>query len=102
MSAKLVVLYAQPADPAAFDAHYRDVHVPLVEQLPDVQRWSLAKFAAAADGGDLPYYQIVELHFADADTVNAAFATEAGQAAVADYGEMAPEGSRIFVAVTDD
>ena len=101
MTAKLVVLYATPDDPAAFDAHYRDVHVPLVEKIPGVQRWSVAKFVGAADDGDVPFHQIVELHFADPDALRAAFASDEGKAAAADYGQLAPAGSRMFIAVAD-
>jgi uncharacterized protein (TIGR02118 family) len=101
MSAKLVVLYGTPDDPATFDAHYRDVHAPLVEKIPGLQRWSSAKFVAAADNGDVPYYQIVELHFADADAIQAAFGSGEGQAAAADYGQIAAPGSRMLIAVSD-
>jgi uncharacterized protein (TIGR02118 family) len=101
MPAKLVVLYGIPDDSAAFDAHYRDTHAPLVEKIPGLQRWSLAKFVGAADGGDVPYYQVVELHFADASDIDAAFGSEDGKAAAADYGVLAPPGSRMFVAVSD-
>jgi uncharacterized protein (TIGR02118 family) len=101
MGAKLVVLYGNPDDPAAFDAHYRDVHAPLVEQIPGLERWSAAKFVGAADNGDVPYYQIVELHFADTDAVQAAFGSSEGQATAADYGQLAPPGSRMFIAVTN-
>ena len=101
MSAKLVVLYGTPDDPASFDAHYRDVHAPLVDKIPGLVRWSSARFVGAADNGDLPYHQIVELHFADADAVQAAFGSSEGQAAAADYGQIAPPGSRMFIAVSD-
>ncbi|MGH8862932.1 MAG: EthD family reductase [Jatrophihabitantaceae bacterium] len=101
MGAKLVVLYGKPADAEAFDAHYRDVHAPLVEKIPGLERWSSAKFVGAADGGEVPFHQIVELHFADADSVQAAFGSEEGKAAAADYGGIAPEGSRMFIAVSD-
>ena len=101
MSAKLVVLYGTPEDAAAFDTHYRDVHAPLVEKIPGLERWSSAKFVGAADNGDVPFHQIVELHFADADAVHAAFASDEGQAAAADYSQLAPPGSRMFIAVAD-
>ena len=35
---RLVVSYGQPADPAAFDAYYRDVHTPLALQQPGLVR----------------------------------------------------------------
>jgi uncharacterized protein (TIGR02118 family) len=34
MTVKLVVLYTQPGDPAAFDEHYLGVHMPLVAAGP--------------------------------------------------------------------
>lgn len=101
MPAKLVVLYGTPEDSDAFDAHYRDVHAPLVDKLPGLQRWSMAKFVAAADGGDVPYHLVVELHFADPGAIDAAFGSPEGKAAAADYRTIAPTGSRMFVAVSD-
>jgi uncharacterized protein (TIGR02118 family) len=100
MAAKLVVLYGRPEDPETFDAHYRDVHAPLVDRLPGLQRWSLARFVGAVDGGDVPYYQVAELHFAQAGDIEAAFGTDEGKAAGADYQQIAPEGSRMFIAVS--
>jgi uncharacterized protein (TIGR02118 family) len=101
MTAKLVVLYGIPDDADAFDAHYRDVHAPLVDKLPGLQRWDAAKFVGSPDGGEVTYYQIVELYFADADALNAAFGSDGGKAAAADYGTIAAPGSRMFVAVSD-
>jgi uncharacterized protein (TIGR02118 family) len=101
MSAKLVVLYATPDDPDAFDAHYRDVHVPLVDNVPGVEKFEWATFAAAADGGEMTYHLIAELHFADPDALQTALATDEGKAAADDYGKIAPAGSRMFVAVAN-
>jgi uncharacterized protein (TIGR02118 family) len=101
MAAKLVVLYGTPDDPDAFDAHYRDVHGPLVDKIPGLRRWDTAKFVGTPDGGDLPYRLIVELYFDGPGDIDAAFGSDEGKAAAADYGQIAPEGSRMFVAVTD-
>jgi uncharacterized protein (TIGR02118 family) len=32
MTARFIALYETPADPAAFDRHYRDVHIPLARR----------------------------------------------------------------------
>ena len=37
MAARLIVLYSPPDDPAAFDAHYRDVHTPMVRRYPGLR-----------------------------------------------------------------
>jgi uncharacterized protein (TIGR02118 family) len=102
MTAKLVVLYTQPDDPAAFDEYYLGVHMPLVAKIPGLQRAEAGRFAAALDGGEQTYYRIAELYFADQDAMGAAFGSPEGTATAADYGKIAPPGSRMFVEVVDD
>jgi uncharacterized protein (TIGR02118 family) len=102
MAVKLVVLYAHPEDPAAFDKHYLDVHMPLARQLPGLRRAETGTFTAALDGGEQTFYRIAELHFDDQDAMGAAFASEQGKATAADYQQIAPPGSRMFVEIPDD
>ncbi len=45
MAVRLIALYNQPDDPAAFDAHYRDVHAPMVRRYPGLR--DLRNFATA-------------------------------------------------------
>jgi|SRR5580658_469172 uncharacterized protein (TIGR02118 family) len=101
MTVKLVVLYTQPDDPAAFDEHYLGVHGPLVEKIPGLQRFEIGKFVAALDGGEQTYYRIAELYFADQAAMDAAFGSPEGGATAADYGQIAPPGSRMFVVTVD-
>jgi len=102
MTVKLVVLYTTPADPAAFDDHYLTVHAPLARAMPGLLHFESGRFVAAADGGDLTYYRVAELTFADQDALAAASTSPQGRETVADYQQIAPEGSRMFVSVTDD
>lgn len=102
MTVKLVVLYTRPDDADAFDRHYFAAHMPLVGRLPGLQRAETARLVAAADSGEQTYYRITELYFADQGALNAAFGSEEGKAAVADYQNIAPPGSRLFVAVLDE
>ena len=37
--ARMVVIYRTPKDPAAFDAHYFEVHVPLAKKLPGLRKY---------------------------------------------------------------
>lgn len=101
MTVKLVVLYTQPDDAAAFDEHYLGVHGPLVDKVPGLERWEGAKFVAAADGGELTYHRTAELYFPDMDALQAALATDEGKQTAADYQEIAPPGSRMFIAAVD-
>jgi uncharacterized protein (TIGR02118 family) len=102
MTVKLVVLYTQPDDAERFDEHYLGVHAPLVHDIPGLQRFEGARIAAAADGGEQTYFRIAELYFADQAGLQAALGSEQGKATAADYQQIAPPGSRMFVADVDD
>jgi len=101
MTIKLVVLYTQPDEPAAFDEHYFGVHMPLVEKLPGLERAETGRFTMALDGGEQTYYRVAELYFADQDTMNAALGSPEGAETAADYGRIAPPGSRMLIEVVD-
>ena len=101
MTVKLVVLYTQPDDADAFDEHYLGVHGPLVDTIPGAQRWEGARFVAAADGGEQTYYRMAELWFTDQAALEAALASDEGKQTAGDYQQIAPPGSRMFVAAVD-
>jgi uncharacterized protein (TIGR02118 family) len=102
MTVKLVVLYTHPDDADAFDRHYLDVHMPLVRKIPGLQRTEAGRLVSALDGGEHTYYRIAELYFADQKALGAGFASAEGKATAADYQQIAPPGSRMFVEVLDD
>ncbi|KNZ31460.1 MAG: hypothetical protein AD742_15705 [Methylibium sp. NZG] len=60
---KLSVLYAHPADPVAFEAHYRDTHLPLVAGVPGLGRSETAKGLPGPDGSTPPFYRLFEAWF---------------------------------------
>lgn len=101
MPVKVVVLYTPPADPEEFERHYRETHMPLVAKLSGLQSASTARFMAAADGGDLPWYRTAELVFADEQAMQQALGSEEGRAVSSDFQAIAPPGSRLFVAAAD-
>lgn len=101
MTVKLVVLYTQPDDADAFDEHYLGKHGPLVNSVPGLERWEGARFIAAADGGEQTYHRMAELYFTDEAAMKAAQATDEGRATAGDYQQIAPPGSRRFVAAVD-
>src|SRR5271166_2085623 len=97
MTVKLVALYTQPDDPDVFERHYAETHVPMVHQIPGLQRLETGRFIAEADGGEAIFYRTASLYFADRAALDRALATAEAQAAVADYAKIAPPGSRILV-----
>ncbi|MBO0824196.1 MAG: EthD family reductase [Actinobacteria bacterium] len=102
MTVKLVVMYTQPADKAAFDQHYLGVHVPLVGKLPGLQRFESGTITSALDGGEQTFHRIAELYFADRAAMDAAFSSPEGGATAKDYQAIAPPGSRMLVEQIDD
>ena len=101
MTVKLVVLYTQPDDAGAFDEHYLGTHGPLVDRIPGLERWESARFVAAADGGEQTYHRMAELYFTDEAAMRAALASDESKATAADFQQIAPPGSRRFVAAVD-
>jgi uncharacterized protein (TIGR02118 family) len=100
MTVKFVILYTQPDDPEEFDQHFLGVHMPLVSKIPGLERAETARFVAAVDG-EQTYYRQTELYFADSKALNAAFGSDEGKALAAHYDQIAPPGSRRFVARLD-
>lgn len=98
MTAHFLALYEKPADPEAFDRHYREVHIPLGRRLPGLRRYTVARDATAVRG--VPYYLIAELVWETMDDLRAAFASPEGRATAADAArlqDLAPVRSMIFV-----
>jgi uncharacterized protein (TIGR02118 family) len=80
MTAKIVALYKKPQNPQEFDKRYFEEHVPLVNKMPGVQRWEIAKYAGAVNG-EQPYYMIVELYYENLDALKASLESKEGKVA---------------------
>jgi uncharacterized protein (TIGR02118 family) len=98
MTARFLALYESPADPEAFDRHYREVHVPLARRLPGLRRYTIGRdIVPVRDGA--PCYLVAELEWDTMDDLRAAFASPEGRATAADAArlqELAPVRSMIF------
>ncbi|NYE21154.1 EthD family reductase [Microbacterium immunditiarum] len=88
---KLLVLYPEPVDRAAFERHYRDVHLPLCARLPGLVDMAFALGVDEPDGG--PYFAVFEATFASAEALGAALASPEGQAVQADVPNYATGGA---------
>jgi len=86
----MVVIYRTPEDPAAFDRHYVDVHLPLAHQLPGLRRYEVSERPIATPAGDTEPYLIAILHFDSLEAIRQAFATAEGRACAADRRILAP------------
>jgi uncharacterized protein (TIGR02118 family) len=87
----MVVIYKKPEDPAAFDKHYFEVHVPLAKQLPGLRKYEVSKGPVVAIAGGQKPYLIGILHFDSMAALKEAFASECGKACAADRRVLAPD-----------
>lgn len=66
---KLVALYKQPLDAAAFDEAYFNSHMPLISRVPGLKKTIITRFTRTLVGEG--YYMMAEMFFADADALKA-------------------------------
>lgn len=97
MTVKLTVVYTQPDDPEAFDKHYMEVHAPIVQRWPGIQRVELSRVSGGPMGSPSPYHWIADLYFADEAALNQALGSPEGAEAGKDFGNIAPPGSFMTV-----
>ena len=86
--AQLVVMYQTPTDVAAFDKHYSEKHIPLVEAIPGVRKYEISRGPVATPAGPSVFHLVAIVHFDDLVAIQKAFGSAEGQAAVADRSEF--------------
>jgi uncharacterized protein (TIGR02118 family) len=84
---KLVALYKQPADAAAFDKAYFETHLPLIEKVPGLQSTQITRFTRGLVGEG--YYLMAEMHFVDETALKAAMKSPEMAAAGANLDSFA-------------
>ena len=94
---RLIALYNAPEDADAFDAHYRDVHTPIVSRYPNLRDLRLSKVAGVG-GRPAPYYLMAEMTFDTFADLDGALGSEAGAESARDLRNFAAAGATLFVA----
>ena len=89
---RLIALYSQPEDPAAFDAHYRDVHAPIVRRYPDLRGLRLTQARSAWRRRDPAFYLVAEMAFDSRADLDEALASDAGRESGRDLRNFAGAG----------
>ncbi|HET6380618.1 MAG TPA: EthD family reductase [candidate division Zixibacteria bacterium] len=97
MTARLIVLYHAPEDTEAFDAHYRDVHTPIVQRYPNLRELRVTR-AAGVGGREPPFYVMAEMVFDTRADLDAALSSEAGTESARDLRNFASGGVTMFIA----
>jgi len=99
--AKMLVIYKTPADPAAFERHYHDIHVPLAKQLPGLHRYEISR-APIMDvlPGETPY-RVATLYFDSLEAIRTAFDSEIGRACAVDRRKFAGDDDLVTMLLFD-
>jgi uncharacterized protein (TIGR02118 family) len=90
----VTIAYGHPQDPAEFDAHYSQTHVPIAAKIPNALSFS-AGHCETLDGTPPPSYLLASVAFADKEAAVAALTSPEGQAAAADTANFATGGVTI-------
>ena len=96
---RITIQYGAPADPAAFDQHYQEVHVPLAGRIPGLRRYTVSRPRGL--GGSAPYL-VAELWFDDADSLKAALRSPEMAAAGADAQGLDVASMTMFTGAVED
>ena len=90
---KLIALYKKPEDAEsleAFNKHYFDIHVPLVDKTPGLLRTEISHIKGLP-GMDTKYHLMAEMYYENMDSFNAGMASPEGKAAARDLMSFAKQ-----------
>ena len=85
---KLVALYKKPADMAAFEKHYMEIHTPLAKKMPGLRKMEVCRFTGSP-GGEARFHLMAEMYFDDKGAMLAALGSPEGKAAGKDVMSFA-------------
>jgi uncharacterized protein (TIGR02118 family) len=89
--AQMIVIYKPPKEPAAFERHYFEIHVPLAKQLPGLKRYETSNGSIISLAGAPHAYFAAILYFDSIAAIKDAFAGECGRACAADRRVLVPD-----------
>jgi uncharacterized protein (TIGR02118 family) len=98
---KVIVLYGQPSDPAAFEEHYADAHLPLAAKMPDVRRFEASRVVATPDGSEPAFYRVAEVWYDSLEDLQGSMGSPEGEATLADIPTFATGGVTVLIAEVD-
>lgn len=94
--ASFLAMYSKPDDVEGFESHYRDTHLPLVDETPGVTGKRAFRGTGTPRGGEAPFHLVTEITFDSDEDLQAALASpefrEVGRDAMAmcqQYGVQA-------------
>jgi uncharacterized protein (TIGR02118 family) len=95
VSARLIALYSQPDDADVFDAHYRDVHTPIILRYPGLRALKTTHVEPIGPRST-PYYLQAEMVFDTRADLDAAISSEPGVESARDLRNFAGAGVTLY------
>jgi uncharacterized protein (TIGR02118 family) len=99
---KISVLYNNPENPSAFDAYYKDKHMPLVNQIEGLLKYEITRILSGPGGAPSDHYLMAELYFRDEAQMQESMGSPEGQATTDDLANFAFAGVQILIGHTLD
>ncbi|MFK0007837.1 EthD family reductase [Paenarthrobacter sp. NPDC090520] len=96
----LFVLYGAPKDPTAFSSYYKNTHLPLTRDLPEMLSSEFALELHSPGGAPSETFAYFRADFDDADALGAALASPQGTAVAQDVANYATGGAVVLVGET--
>lgn len=97
MGAKLLVLYHHPEDPAKFDEHYFNHHVPIARTVPGLRNYEVSTGPVVTPDGKRAYHMAATLEFDSMAELGKALASPQGLETGADLNNFAQAGVELLV-----
>ena len=99
---RIIVHYGIPKNPAEFDTHYKNIHIPLTSALPHLEGFELSRGDVHCSDEARPVYLTAILTYANAEDMDASLSSSEGQAAVADVANFASGGVTLITVDTEE
>lgn len=93
---RVIVQYGVPADPAAFNKHYEETHIPLVKKMPRLKGFEYSSGAVVSSDEDAAYHFVAILSYDSQEDLEFSLGSPEGIAAVEDVGNFASGGVEII------
>ena len=95
--ATLLVLYKTPKDPAAFDRHYKEIHIPLAKKIPGLRSYRVSKGVVGTPAGASDIHLVATLTFDSLAALQSGLGSPEGAAAAGDVPNFASGGADLFM-----
>lgn len=85
--AKMIVIYNEPTNKEGFEAHYHNVHIPLVQKLPFLKNAAVNMVRQTMNTNE-NFYLIAELEFDSLQEIGQALESQEGKEVAGDIANL--------------